>query len=173
MGIDQGADPDSRSESGNHLSRRVQALIVAPKNRNRAFAIASAYLTISRAAISATSWNLGYLTTRKVPIRMGIPYSKRRRFCNEHTKKRIKIVYLNTLTCQFRLTLTIDLACDAIGCPRNPIGIGIWPRRSHHEAPLESDGCKILNCQDVDAKVLRLDAHRELKLPLPLTCIWM
>jgi hypothetical protein len=55
---------------------RWRELFVAAQKQERTITLASAQPTVSRVAISATLRNLGYLTTRSVPIRQEIPYLK-------------------------------------------------------------------------------------------------
>lgn len=67
---------DFRRAVAREWSGRWRQLLIAAQNQNRTITLASVQPTVSRAAISATLRNLGYLTTRSVPIRQGIPYLK-------------------------------------------------------------------------------------------------
>jgi hypothetical protein len=72
------------AEQRDHFRRAVSAawqrrwteLLIAAKRQNRTIRLASVQATVSRAAISAALRDLGYLVTRRVPIRQQIPYEK-------------------------------------------------------------------------------------------------
>ena len=56
--------------------QRWQDLSVAAEMQGRTIVLTNVQATVSRAAISAALRDLGYLTTRNVPIRQPIPYAK-------------------------------------------------------------------------------------------------
>jgi transposase InsO family protein len=57
-------------------SQRWHDLSIAAEKQRRTIVLTNVQATVSRAAISAALRDLGYLTTRSVPIRQPIPYAK-------------------------------------------------------------------------------------------------